>query len=146
MVESFIEILKKDDNLCRSFMEQSLREDNGNYLMELLLECTDLTARMNVATLMKYILNRLKVLEKDILYETETFSYEQKDEKTGEPIKIIRTQPAALCARFILKGFGLLNTYVAKNWSRFDNYLDVLYSFAVGDSEKISAADRTEEQ
>lgn len=68
MVESFIEILKKDDNLSKSFLEQSLREDNGNYLMELLLECTDLTARQNVGTLIKFVLNRLKVLEKDYLF------------------------------------------------------------------------------
>ncbi len=29
----------------------------------------------------------------------------------------------------------LLNTYVAKNWSKFDNFLDVLYSFAVGEKD-----------
>jgi hypothetical protein len=28
-----------------------------------------------------------------------------------------------------------LNTQVAKNWARFDNFLELFYSFAVGDEE-----------
>jgi hypothetical protein len=74
MVESLIEILKKDDELCRAFIEQSMDEDNGNYLMELLLECTDSVARVNVANLIKFVLNRLRSVEKDRLYEIETIA------------------------------------------------------------------------
>jgi DNA-binding phage protein len=67
-VEALIEIFKKDDDLCYDFMQECLNEDNGDYLMDLLLECPDSVARANVATLLKYVINRLKVLEKDKLY------------------------------------------------------------------------------
>lgn len=50
--------------------------------MELLLECPDTVARANVSALLKYVINRLKVLEKDILFETETVEVEnEKGEK-----------------------------------------------------------------
>lgn len=39
----------------------------------------------------------------------------------------------ALSAKFIVKCIENLNTLIAKNWSRFDNLLEVLYAFAVGD-------------
>jgi len=38
----------------------------------------------------------------------------------------------ALSSRFINKILSLLNTQVAKNWSRFDNFLEVLQVFALG--------------
>jgi hypothetical protein len=34
-----------------------------------------------------------------------------------------------LVSRFIMKMMSLLNTQVAKNWARFDNFFDLLYSF-----------------
>lgn len=40
-----------------------------------------------------------------------------------------------MSARFILKCFSVMNTMAAKNWSRFDNFLELLYSFAFGDRE-----------
>jgi hypothetical protein len=43
--------------------------------MELLLECTDSVARAEVANLIKFVLNKLKVIEKDILYKTEIISF-----------------------------------------------------------------------
>lgn len=38
----------------------------------------------------------------------------------------------ALSARFITKALNSLNTQVARSWSRFDYFLDIIYSFAVG--------------
>lgn len=38
----------------------------------------------------------------------------------------------ALSARFISKALNLLNSQVAKNWSRFDNFLEVIEAFALG--------------
>ena len=105
MVEALIEIFKKDDELCYTFMEQCLKEDGGNYLMELLLECPDTVARTNVAILMKYVLNRLKVLEKDRLYETQ--SEEMKNEK-GE-IEVFYKN-VTLTGQFMTKIFSILNT------------------------------------
>ena len=38
----------------------------------------------------------------------------------------------ALSARFVSKALNLLNSQVAKNWSRFENFLEVLQVFALG--------------
>lgn len=111
-------------------MRQCLDQDDGNYLLELLLECPDVVSRSNIANLLKYVVNTLKVSEKDYLYEIE------KIETTGENgEKTFIQRPKALSARFIHKCFSVLNTQVAKNWSRFDNFLELLYSFAYGDRE-----------
>lgn len=71
LVESLIDIMKKDESLCAQFLEQCFKEDNCNYLIEILLECTDSTARLYVGNLLKFILNKLKIMEKDKLYDIE---------------------------------------------------------------------------
>lgn len=73
---------------------------------------------------MKFIINKLKVMEKDKLYDT----WEVVRESDGEKVN----QHVALSSRFINKILNLLNTQVAKNWSRFDNFLEVLQVFALG--------------
>ena len=40
----------------------------------------------------------------------------------------------ALSSRFIQKSISLLNTQVAKNWSRFDSFLELLEHFAEDDT------------
>lgn len=124
--------------MCIEFMKSCLVDD-GNYLIELILECPDLTTRTNVATLLKYILGDLKVVEKDYLYETE--KVEVTNEK-GE--KEVIERPKALSARFILKCLGILNTVAAKNWSKFDHFLELIYSFAYGDNGNKTEGDKTE--
>ena len=51
----------------------------------------------------------------------------------------------ALSARFVSKALNLLNSQVAKNWSRFENFLEVLQVFALGVEAK-QAADQIEQQ
>jgi len=82
--DSLIEIFKKDDELCQEFMQQCFKDDNGDYLMDLLLECPDAFARFNIANILTYVLNRLKVFEKDRLYEMETVDVaNEKGEKVS---------------------------------------------------------------
>ena len=71
LVESLVDVLARDDNLCKLFIEQSYREDRWNYLFEILLECTDSTARQHIGNLIKFILLRLKTVEREYLYEVE---------------------------------------------------------------------------
>lgn len=70
LVESLIELMNKDDNLCVQFMQECFNEDNCNYIFEILLDCSDTTARLHVANLIKFLINRLKFIEKDRLYDT----------------------------------------------------------------------------
>jgi len=99
--------------------------------MEVLLDCTDQVARVNVSALIKFIVQRLKVAEADILNKTETIT--TTDDK-GQVTTI--EQPASLCARFIMKCLSLLNTQVAKSWSRFDQFLEILLTFGFGEEGK----------
>jgi hypothetical protein len=45
-----------------------------------------------------------------------------------------------------MKCLSLLNTQVAKNWSRFDSFLDILYTFGCGPETEnnFSASKQTE--
>ncbi len=86
---------------------------------------------MNVSNLIKFIVQRLKVAEADILTKTETIT--STDDK-GQVTTI--EQPASLCSRFIMKCLSLLNTQVAKSWSRFDQFLEILLAFGFGEEGK----------
>ena len=70
---------------------------------------------------MKFIINSLKKTERAKLFEIETVTL--TDDK-GETYTV--QQSSSICARFILKCLSLLNTQVAKNWARFDSFLEIL--------------------
>lgn len=125
LTEVLTEIMKQDEALCATFLDQCFQEDHCNYLLEILLDCTDATARMYVGGLLKFIITRLKFQEKDRLFETEKITTTNEN---GEVTSTVE-QPASLCARFIMKCLSLFNTQVAKNWARFDNFMDIIYSF-----------------
>jgi hypothetical protein len=78
----------------------------------------------------------LKIIEQDILYENETI--EETDEK-GVVFNVER--PKAISSRFIMKCFSVLNTQAAKNWNKFDNFLELLHSFALGEKEPSGKAE-----
>jgi hypothetical protein len=63
--------MKINDDLCYTFMNQCYQEDMFEYLLNIMLECPDPVARMNVSILVKFIINRLKLKERDILYEVQ---------------------------------------------------------------------------
>jgi len=102
--------------------------------MMILLECPDNVARLNVANLVTFIINKLKIKEKDYLYETVRQEIEFKDSDGKDQVRI-EENPRAMTSKFILKCLDNLNTMVAKNWSRFEQFLEVILSFGIGDSE-----------
>ena len=52
LVASLIDIFKRDPQVCVDFMKQCFDQDDGNYLLELLLECPDVVSRTNIAALL----------------------------------------------------------------------------------------------
>jgi len=106
--------------------------------MEIMLECTDMTARQQVSGLVKHIVQTLKERDGKKLFDLEVITMED-----GTKIE----QPASICSQFIMKCLSLLNTQVAKNWSRFDSFLDILYTFGCGPdgSENNSSATKLTE-
>jgi len=111
------ELLHRDatSELHREFLAHWSEHDDFSFLISLLLECPDNKARSCVAALMKYILVRLKMKEKDYLFEAEDYEFEGDDGK-----KITLQRHKSLSARFVVKMLELLNTKVAKNWSHFE--------------------------
>lgn len=69
LVEALTELMTRDATLASMFLEQCFQEDGCAYLLEIMLEATDAVARNHVSGLMKFIINKLKVSEKDLLYE-----------------------------------------------------------------------------
>ena len=117
------------------------------YLLNIMLECPDPVARMNVSILVKFIINRLKLKEKATLYDVsrEEVTYTMNPNTPLEQIvKREVVTPVAMVSKFMLKVIDNLNTLVAKNWSRFDYFLEMIYSFGMGDFD--SQANSTPEE
>jgi hypothetical protein len=100
-----------------------------------MLECPDSITRLNVTNLVKFIILKLKVKEKDILYDTTKEEVEYRSQDGQLSYKRIEETPVAITTKFINKCLDNLNTLIAKNWARFDYFLEVLASFATGDQE-----------
>ena len=118
--------------LARELLDSWYREDGFEYLFALLLECPDTRARSSVATLLKYVLVALKMREKDYLLEPEDYEVEGDN---GEKMTMQRHR--ALSSRFVVRALDLLNSRVAKNWSRFDQFHDLLHFFALADLSDV---------
>jgi hypothetical protein len=84
------------------------------------LDCPDNVTRVNICLLVKFILTKLKIKERAILYDMhkeEIICVNTTDQSSYT--KTIET-PVALSTLFIHKCLDSLNTLVAKNWSKFD--------------------------
>lgn len=134
-VATLLDLLKSDQSgdLCREFLDTVYEVDNFEYLFELLLECRDTLARSHIATLMKHILVTLKMQDKDIFFEAEDYEVEGDDGR-----KMTMQRPKSLFARFITSALGLLNTKVAKSWSRFDQFHELIHFVILADLPDIA--------
>ena len=54
---------------CVSFMGNCLKEASADYLLEILLECSDGASRNHAGDLIEHCLLKLRVIEKDYLFE-----------------------------------------------------------------------------
>jgi hypothetical protein len=67
-----------------TFMEILRFEDEYDYVFDVLLESLDNTSRMYVGQLMKFLLNKLKIVEKDILTQTKKVTVTSEKGETTE--------------------------------------------------------------
>ena len=67
------------------------------------------------------------------MFEPEEYEVEGDN---GEKMTMQRHR--ALCSRFIVSALGLLTTRVAKSWSRFEQFHEVLYYFALADVADVA--------
>ena len=133
-ITGLLDLLRSDPALPRLFLEKWWAEDEGNYLFQLLLECPDSLSRSCVGTLLKYILVTLKMQDKDFLFEREEYGLIGDD-----GLQLTLTRPKSPFSRFVTKALDLLNTRVAKNWSRFDQFHELIHFVALGDLSDIES-------
>jgi hypothetical protein len=72
----------------------------------------------------------LKFAEKDYLFEPEDYEVHGDDGKS-----MIMQKYKALSTRFIIRAIKLFNTKVAKNWSTFEHFHDLIFTFALASEE-----------
>lgn len=74
-MEDMVDALKKNfdesDAACVSFLGNFINENEGEYLLDLLLECTDGLSRALTGDLLEHCLDRLKEIEKDMILEVD---------------------------------------------------------------------------
>eukprot|EP00351_Strombidinopsis_sp_SopsisLIS2011_P005368 CAMPEP_0116884630 /NCGR_PEP_ID=MMETSP0463-20121206/17598_1 /TAXON_ID=181622 /ORGANISM="Strombidinopsis sp, Strain SopsisLIS2011" /LENGTH=156 /DNA_ID=CAMNT_0004541479 /DNA_START=7237 /DNA_END=7707 /DNA_ORIENTATION=- len=104
-------------------------------LFEILFECQDATARSACGNLFKYLMAKLKIIEKDVLFEQEEFEFEVYDEDGNVSGKKKELRPKAICARFFNHCLTLLNTRAPRHWSKFMDFLEIIQAFGMGDVE-----------
>lgn len=137
MVQIMIEIFKKDDQLCKQFIASLLAENNSECILEILFDCTDKVAQANVSRLIRYLLCRLKVLEKEDLLNGTTESITEKVIEDGKEVVKELSLPKAVSAKFINVLLFHLQGRGAKSWARFEYYLDVIKTFGLNSAEEV---------
>jgi hypothetical protein len=116
-------------------MEHWYQEDEFEYLFDVLLECPDQRARTYVAMFIKYVVIQLREKERDYLNEKEQYTTINLDGSEGKSIRF-----KALSTRFIMKAIMSLNYKAARNWNRFEQFLDVLKYFAIQNLDDIDTS------
>ena len=89
ITDVLISLYAESDAAVLSFMDY-LFQDNCTYIFQILLLCTDKLSRTNTQKLISFIVNRCFEIEKDYLFETEVFEFDEtvlNEDGTTENIK-----------------------------------------------------------
>jgi uncharacterized protein YjgD (DUF1641 family) len=109
IVQVMISIFGQDQKLIKGFMSSIV--ENPETMLEVLLDCTDSTARCALGDLFKYLVTMMKMAESQTL--------------------VSQNYDDTVSAKFIRMMTNELTTRAAKNWSRFDKFLDLFTAFAL---------------
>jgi hypothetical protein len=99
------------------FTREVLDDNNGEQILEILLDCVDSTSRMAVGELWRWLLAKCKMIELDML----------KDERHETSITL----------QFLRMLNSNLHVRAAKAWSRFDQYLELYSALALQTPDQI---------
>lgn len=127
-----IAILKSSDQVCLDFMTSLLDEDDAEPIMEILFECTKYNARKSLIKIIRFLVCRLKEIEKDLVLAgltdtiTETFTDIYGEQGTKQ-----KHEPRALCLKFMANVKAYMTTRAARAWKIIDTYMELIFSFGV---------------
>ena len=65
VAQLMIDILKTSDSLCATFLKNLLEDNNAETIMEVLIEGKDAAAIRHCARVIKFLLCKMKVIEKE---------------------------------------------------------------------------------
>jgi hypothetical protein len=103
-VEVMIDVFSQDQELCTSFLNSMMDEENNdNLVYELLLDNTECGSRLHISHLFKWLLAHVKLFEKDLILnsvneEIEKDCFDELGQKIGSE-KVSR--PASVAVRFM---------------------------------------------
>ena len=133
-----IKILKSSDQVCLDFMQELLDDDDAEPVFEILFDCSDSMARRNLIKVIRYLVCRLKEIEKDEVLSgatdsiTETFMTIHGEQGSREVL-----EPRSKCLKFMSIVMALMTTRAARNWKQIDTYMEVLLAFGAQSAEDI---------
>lgn len=132
LTHAMMDILKSSDEACLEFMQAMLDDDDAEPIMEILFDCPDKIARRNLIRIVRYLLCRLKEIEKEKILAnefdvlTETFT-----NYMGETVTRQVREPRSLALKFIYLLKSLMSTRAARSWKIIDTYMEIFFSFGV---------------
>ena len=127
-----IDILKSSDKTCTDFMKSLLEDDDAEVVMEILFDCPDMHARRNLIRIIRYLICRLKEIEKDTIIANEFDEIEETYVNIYESqCTRIREVPKSLVLRFMELLKALMPTRAARSWKVIDTYMELFHSFGV---------------
>lgn len=115
LIQIMIQIFQQDTKLATSFIQAFVQEPEP--LLEVLLDCTDSTARNSIGDLFKFLVCQIKMQEKEQLLS-------ENSEET-------------VSAKFIEAMSKELLVRAAKNSTRFENFLELFQYFAFYSPEQV---------
>jgi len=71
-----IDILKTSDTLCATFLKNLLEDNNAEMIMEVLIEGKDAAAIRHCARVIKFLLCKMKLIEKEYIENNVRETYE----------------------------------------------------------------------
>lgn len=130
MHEVMIKILKSSDEVCSFWMEELIDEDDAEPVLEILFDCEDTAARRNLIKVIRYLVCRLKEIEKDLVLSQahNTITENYIDEYGAYKVRTL-LEPRALVLKFMSIIMGNMSIRAARNWKQIDTYLELLLSF-----------------
>ena len=135
---AMIGILKSSDEACLEFMQAMLDDDDAETVMEILFECADKLARKNLIRIIRYLICRLKDIEKDKIIANEfdiiTETFTTYNGETGT--KQIK-EPRSLVLKFMLLLKCQMKTRAARSWKIIDTYMEIFFSFGLQSAQDV---------
>ena len=121
-------------------MQTLLDDDDAEAVMEILFDCPDRIARKNLIRIIRYLVCRLKEIEKDKIIANEfDVTTETYTTYTGETATRQQQEPRSLVLKFMQLLRSLMSTRAARSWKIIDTYMEIFFSFGLQSAQDVES-------